>query len=321
VIAAALAVLVAAGTLSAVLLVADGGGHIDPALAVDVTGTTGTHGVVALSVVQKAATDATVSVRTVEVHGLTRAYVVIAPVSPIAKLPLLMVLQGVDASTTLEIQRDELVPLVSQGKAIVVYPVAYGESWNVGVDGCCKQAAKADVDDQDFVRTVTETVLASEPVDPAQVHLVGFSNGAKLGFQVLCDQPDLFADYSFVTAVPLAACTNSSQPAKSVLLTINSADDDLPETGESKPVSTLYPKVLETWRTRNGCTGEPVVTAAPPVTTTVSSTCRNASVVVGVEYTGLTHVWPTSGLVGSARSGASMVWGFVSGQLGRQQTG
>jgi polyhydroxybutyrate depolymerase len=313
--------LVAAGALIAVRLGGSGGRSIDPALAVDVIGTTGTHGVVPLSVVQSAATGATVSVRTVTVHGLTRSYVVITPAGSVGKLPLLVVLQGVDASTTLEIQRDELVPLASQGKAIVVYPVAYGESWNVGVDGCCKQAAAANVDDQSFVRTVTAAVLASEPVDPAQVHLVGFSNGAKLGFQVLCDQPELFVDYSFVTAVPLAACANKVQPAKSVLLTINSADDDLPETGQSAPVSTLYPKVLDVWRTRNGCTDAPIVTSAPPITTTVSSGCRGATVVVGVEYAGLTHVWPTSGLVGTERSGASVVWSFVSGQLGRQPAG
>jgi polyhydroxybutyrate depolymerase len=294
---------------------------IVPALAVDVTGTTGTHGVVTLATVEKAAAGAIVSVRTLAVGPLTRAYVVVAPEITTTALPLLVVLQGVDASATLEMQRDELLPLAVQGKAIVVYPVAYGESWNVGVDQCCKQAAAANVNDQAFIRAVTQTVEASEPVNPQQVHLVGFSNGGKLAYQIMCDQPTLFTDFAVLSAVPLAACTAKSQPAKSVLITIGSADDDLPQTGKSQPIADIYPPALAVWQKRDACVGGSTVRTAPPLTTTAWATCSAGTVVVGVEYAGLAHVWPTSANVGAAVSGAAIVWSFVSGQLGRNNAG
>jgi polyhydroxybutyrate depolymerase len=258
-----------------------------------------------------------VSARSLTVNGLTRAYVVVAPPDVNAPLPLLVVLQGVDASVNLEMQRDELLPLAGAGKAILVYPVAYGESWNVGVDNCCKQAAAAHVDDQAFVGAVTRAVEASEPVDSQQVHLVGFSNGGKLAFQIMCDQPQLFADFAVVSAVPLAACSNRSAPPRSVLMTIGSADDDLPMTGAAEPVDQIFPAALAVWQQRDGCVGLATVRTSPPTTVTTSNTCSAGTVVIGIEYAGLQHVWPTAALTGASASAATMIWSFVSGQLGR----
>jgi polyhydroxybutyrate depolymerase len=214
-------------------------------------------------------------------------------------------------------QRDELLPLAAAGKTIIVYPVAYGESWNVGIDNCCKQAAAAHLDDQAFVRAVTQTVETTEPVNSQQVHLVGFSNGGKLAFQIMCDQAGLFTDFSVVSAVPLAACSNRDAPARSVLMTIGSADDDLPMTGASEPVDQIFPSALAVWQQRDGCVGGPMVHSEPPLTVTTSNTCSAGTVVVGIEYAGLGHVWPISAQVGAARSGATVIWSFVSGQLGR----
>ena len=319
-IVAITAVVAVIAVASPALLAQFRSGHavqIDPALALDVTGTTGTHGVVTLDTVQQIAPTAVISVRTITVKNLARAYVVVAPPRQTTPLPLLVVLGGVDASVTLEMQRDELLPLVTQRQAVLVYPVGYGESWNVGVEGCCKQAAAAGLDDAAFVAAVTRAVTQAEPIIPTQIHLVGFSNGGKLAFQIVCDQPTLFADLAIISAVPLAACTNRTQPPVSILIAVGLTDDDLPMTGAAEPVTTVFPPALATWRQRNGCSAESSEQLLAPATITSWSSCSGGTVVVGITYAGQGHVWPVSAEVGTKAAAATMVWSFVSGRLGR----
>jgi polyhydroxybutyrate depolymerase len=311
-------VLVAAGTPA---FVSHRSLSFDAALALDATGATGSHGVTTVASVQKAAPNTVISVRRLTVNHQVRAYVVIAPAVHTTTLPLLVVLHGVDASALLEVQRDEFLPFANDGQAILVYPIGYGESWNVGVDECCKAAAQVGVDDVAFVEAVTRAAVADEPVDPAQVHLVGFSNGGKLAFQVLCDDATPYADAAIVSAVPLAACTDATQPARPIIMTVGSSDDDLPMTGAAQPISQIFPAALAVWRQRDGCTDASTVTEQRPAAITTWADCSSGSVVIGVTYAALQHVWPTSGLVGIAASAANLIWRFQSGQLGHNQVG
>ena len=66
-----------------------------------------------------------VSASSVSIQGLNRGYLVIAPSDPSPGLPVIVVLGGVSASPTQEAARDELIPVVQSGKAILVYPGAY----------------------------------------------------------------------------------------------------------------------------------------------------------------------------------------------------
>ena len=47
-------------------------------------------------------------------------------------------LSGLAASTSQEINRDNMLPYAEADKAELVYPVSIRESWNVG--GCCGAA-------------------------------------------------------------------------------------------------------------------------------------------------------------------------------------
>ncbi len=210
----------------------------------DVTGAGNPHGSVTLAALQDQAPGTVVSASSVSIQGLNRGYLVIAPTDAAPGLPVIVVLGGVSASPTQEAARDELIPIVQSGKAILVYPAGYGESWNVGVDGCCSTAAAANIDDVSFVAAVTAAVRSSFPTSVD--YLVGFSNGGKLGYQVLCAHPGLFAAAAMVGATPLANCP--SEVALPMMILVGAKDPELPLQGHTEPPVPVYLAALATWR-------------------------------------------------------------------------
>jgi polyhydroxybutyrate depolymerase len=275
----------------------------------DVTGVGNTHGSISLSSLQANAPGTTVVASSVRIDGLSRGYLLVAPEHPQASaLPLIVVIGGRSASPTQEIERDELLPVVEAGKAILVYPAGYGESWNVGIDGCCSIAALVGVNDVAFVKAVTEAVRATMPV--SSDYLVGFSNGGKLAYQVLCDDPGLFAAAAIVAATPLVACP--SQLALPILIAVGAKDPELPENGHTQNATVVLNAALATWRGYNSCSDESNVVGVGTAVTTTWSSCASGDPVVGVLYQGLDHEWPTAQLVGANVAGAGKIWTFLS---------
>src|SRR5580700_6459380 len=106
-----------------------------------------------------AATTPTVATRTttqsIKVGGLTRTWVQIAPAGA-ATEPIIVVLSGISASAGAEMARDGLLGLPATGRAELVYPSGYANSWNAG--GCCGWAAKRHVDDVAFLQALVAHV-------------------------------------------------------------------------------------------------------------------------------------------------------------------
>lgn len=274
-----------------------------------VTGVGNVHGSVSLAALQTAAPGTVVTASAVRSDGIMRGYLVISPVHPRAGLPLLVVLGGVSASPTQEAERDELLPVVERGDAILVYPAGYGESWNVGVGDCCSLAAFVGVDDVGFVQLVTDTVRAATSASAS--YLVGFSNGGKLAYQVLCDNPGLFSAAAIVGATPLASCP--SEVALPMMIMVGAKDPELPEQGHTQNPVTVFTAALATWRGYNGCGSSSIVVGVGTAVTTSWSDCSSGDDVIGVLYRGLDHEWPTAGLVGANVAGAPKIWAFLSG--------
>ena len=110
----------------------------------------------------------------VKVEGMLRTYDVFSPPPGTAgRVPALVVLQGRKSSVTLEESRDGLIQLARQGKALVVYPVGYRESWNAGA--CCGPAQAAGIDDLSFLTGLIRDVGSRR--DVSNVYLVGYKIG------------------------------------------------------------------------------------------------------------------------------------------------
>jgi polyhydroxybutyrate depolymerase len=276
----------------------------------DVTGVGNVHGSVSLAAVQAAAPGTTVIASSVRIQGLDRGYLLVVPANATGPLPLVVVLGGVSASPTQEVERDELLPVVQDGNAILAYPAGYWESWNVGVDDCCQAAAVAGVNDIAFVQAVTEAVKATMSVSTS--YLVGFSNGGKLAYEVLCQYPGLFSAAAIVAATPLVSCP--TQVAIPMLIAVGAKDPELPEQGHTRNAVVEYTAALATWRGYNGCVDQSTVVGIGTAVTTTWTDCSSGADLVGVLYLGLDHEWPTKLLVGQNVAAAGKIWNFLSGE-------
>jgi polyhydroxybutyrate depolymerase len=243
--------------------------------------------------------------------GRARASLVIAPAHPSPGLPILLVLSGAGASPTFEASRDELIPLVTAGKAILVYPAQLNKGWNIGADDCCGIAATEGVDDVSFVLAALAQVRKQFALDPAQVDLVGYSNGGKLAFAMLCSHPGVFDALAVAAAVPVQACTNAVQPPLSALFMVGAKDGELPISGHSVAASTALSDAVTTWRTRDDCPAKSVTTLAGTATVLTWTGCSAGTVVRSVLNSKLDHAWPQASLAGTAASGLTLISSFL----------
>jgi polyhydroxybutyrate depolymerase len=210
------------------------------------------------------------------------------------RLPLLVVLHGRDATPASETSRTDFVPYVADGRAIAVYPAGWEKSWNAG--RCCGRAHAAGVDDRTFLRELIGRLTARADVDAAQVDLVGFSNGGKMAFDLVCTgviRPHAVVvaeavpttDCSHAPAVPLAQIAGERDP----LVPYRTLDPSL--TADGVPLVPVLTE-MQDWAARNGCSGD---LAAPEVTPAgdhaVDSWAGCTQPVVLLDYPDGVHTW------------------------------
>ena len=246
----------------------------------------------------------------VRVGGMLRTYDVFSPSPGTAgRVPALVVLQGRKSSVTLEESRDGLIQLARQGKALVVYPVGYRESWNAGA--CCGPAQAAGVDDLSFLTGLIRSI-GSRP-DVSSVYLVGYSNGGRMAYDIVCAHPKLVSSFVVVAAVPVVTCP--AGPPVSLLEMVGQLDPILTyDSSSPRQLVNGYrePTVTEQvakWGKRDGCT--PAFTSQTTGTFRLQtwSHCSANSVVALGTYETRGHAWPTGG--GGLPSGADVLWRFL----------
>lgn len=77
---------------------------------------------------------------------------------------------------------------------------ATGAAWNVG-PGLGHPGFTA-VDDAGFLCALAGTLAQEHPVDPGRTALVGFSNGARMGWRLLLERPEAFRAFALVSGAP-----------------------------------------------------------------------------------------------------------------------
>ncbi|HWC82700.1 MAG TPA: PHB depolymerase family esterase [Pseudonocardiaceae bacterium] len=263
------------------------------------------------------ATSGTVtSTRTLDIDGMQRSYLVVAPSGATGPLPLVVVLHGRAVTVQQEQIRTDFGPLAGSGQAILVYPAGYQQSWNAG-GGCCGGAQSANVNDTAFLTSVVTAVEGSLNVDASRVYLVGYSNGARMAFTEICAHPTLFAAFAEFGGVPMRTCGDTSQTVPA-LISAGTADPELPQ--PPKTTTQVVDAVVSLWRSRDRCANTSTSSTANPAKIQLWSRCAAGSAVESVLYNGFNHYWPRatqSGIpfntaVGKAAAAETLMWSFLS---------
>lgn len=261
----------------------------------------------------------TTTTRTLTLDGLSRSYLVVVPAGRHGRLPLLMVLHGRGVTPAQEELRTGFVPLAQEGKAVLVYPAGYGESWNAV--GCCGEAQQFNVDDTAFLAAVVADATSHLPVDPSRVYLAGYSNGARMAFTEVCAHPTLFTAFATFGAVPTQTCQDTSVPVPA-LISAGAADPELATTSPPRTTTQVIDSTVALWRERDGCTATAESRTIKPAQLTRWSDCRAGTAVESVLYDGVTHYWPSANqvdipfniTVGPSAAAATLMWSFLSAQ-------
>jgi polyhydroxybutyrate depolymerase len=237
--------------------------------------------------------------RTIEVGGVTRAYRVHVPADLDADPALVVMLHGGLGSAAQAEAAYGWDAVADAEGFVVAYPDGVKRTWNAG--DCCGGAEREDVDDVAFLTALVAALQAEFGVSPDRTFGTGMSNGAMMTYRLACET-GLFAAIAPVAGTIVTDCDD---PAPASVLHVHGLDDGSvrmdgePGDGVGDVDGMPIGDVNALWRGADGC-GEPVVTEAPPVTTS-TATCADARTVAMITIAGAGHQWPGS----VAREGAT----------------
>lgn len=242
--------------------------------------------------------------------GMTRTYMVAEPTpAPTGKVPLIVVLHGVNANPLAEEQRTGLLPVV--GPAILVYPAGYLHTWDAGT--CCGAPVGMHLNDVGFVTTVAQKILADYPqTTPSQVYLVGYSLGGKLAWDIACHGTTVFHAVATYGSVPVVSCPKVG-PVSAMLMA--GTNDPQVSTSDSQPqisVAGFTQDRTGTFaaqlRRDDGCSATHTTQTVGTATTKVWPRCNSGMAVGYVLFAGQDHGWPEG--TSTTPSAQQLIWAF-----------
>jgi polyhydroxybutyrate depolymerase len=248
--------------------------------------------------------------RYITYQGMERTYVVAEPTpAPTGKVPLIVVLHGVNSNPLAEEQRTGMLSVV--GPAIVVYPAGYLHTWNAG--HCCGTPVTMNLDDVGFVTTVAKQVLADDAhTTSSQVYLVGYSLGGKLAWDIACHGVTVFRGIATYGSVPVTACPDvAAVPA----MVMAGTDDPqvitnpaLPQVQEGGFTEDRTYTWVDQLRQADGCSAKSTSQTVGSETTRIWSDCHAGEAVAYTLFNGEDHTWPEG--TTTTPSAQQIIWAF-----------
>lgn len=207
--------------------------------------------------------------------GLMRTFRVIIPESLhyLNEWPLVIALHGSGTHAGTMEAFTGLSEFAAEQGFVVVYPNGTGRtrttlSWNVR--GFNSHAAKQQVDDLGYLQALLDELQAKLPIDPGQVFVTGFSNGAMMAYALANTIADRISAIGPVAGPMLMDIGQPSRPMP--ICHIHGTQDEFAPMeggiGRKSLSKTKFPPLthtLETWATANQCDVTPVTERFPAV--------------------------------------------------------
>jgi polyhydroxybutyrate depolymerase len=206
--------------------------------------------------------------------GMDRTYTLHVPAGdPVA---LVFSLHGGGGTGTGQQGLTDFDTVADANNLLVAYPDGYDKSW---ADG--RGASPADrrhVDDVGFLVALAGKLQSDYKIAPGHVFATGMSNGGFMSNRLACDRADVFAAIAPVAGTLGAGVACHPSRPVSVLEAHGTADPLVPfnggdvrgRGGVSHSVSAT--SMVDTWRSADGCQGDPSTQVLPSVGTAPSCT-------------------------------------------------
>ncbi len=174
---------------------------------------------------------------------------------------------------------------------LVAFPSGIGSSWNAG--DCCGQAIATGEDDIGFFKALLAYIEASYCIDPKQVFVTGFSNGAFFAHTLACEMANVVAAIAPVSGV-LGMSPAKCAPSRpiSVLEFHGTRDIVVPYEGGGLTIFRSVEETNEAWRAKNTCTGAGSIVYQQGDATCSQYKCAEGTEVELCTIDGGGHTWP-----------------------------
>ncbi len=239
------------------------------------------------------------STRSLVHAGIERTYLLHIPPGYDATrpTPLVLAFHGIGLNAEEMVRISKLSEQADTSGFIVVYPNGTGEkkSWNGG--HCCGEAAKNNVDDVGFVRSLIDELSASLIIDPARVYATGFSNGAIMVYRLACELSDRIAAIGPVAATQIMDDQEICHPARSVpVIHFHGTADRLnPYDGGTTSAGFEYVSVedaIRFWAEKNACPAPLQQSESATIQHDVYAPCAQNSAIELYTIINGEHAWP-----------------------------
>lgn len=215
--------------------------------------------------------------------------------------PLLLVLHGYSANGFLQQGYFHLGDAADARDVLVLAPDGTRDGdgnlfWNA--DPACCDFAGTGVDDVAYLGGLLDDVLATWPVDPARVMVLGHSNGGFMAYRLACDRADV------VTAIAglaghAASAGVACAPTKPVnVLHMHGTADETVPFGSGVFGGVMSPGAAESvaaWADHNGCSGAPMAAGTKDLDASLPGAESGVKVAGGCPAGGAADLWTIEG--------------------------
>lgn len=138
----------------------------------------------------------------IEIDGRLRSFQFVAPATAAAPMPVLLALHPSMSSGAR--MRDFVgpvfEPLAERQPMLIVYPDGFEGHFNDCRKAASYSARALNIDDVSFLQALVSQLSTSYPIDPTQIHVVGYSNGAHMGYRLAMEAPNFLRGLIAVAA-------------------------------------------------------------------------------------------------------------------------
>ena len=216
------------------------------------------------------------------------------------RYPLLVILHGYGATAFLQQSYFHLFDAPDAFETLVLAPEGTADAdgsqfWNADLT-CCDQNG-AGIDDVGYLGGLIDDVIATWPVDPARVTVIGHSNGAFLAYRLACARADVVTAIAGLAGHAVVGVPCAPADPVSVLHLHGNADETVPyDSGTFSGVESpgAIASVAQ-WATRNGCTGAPTAAGTKDLETALPGAETTVTVTGGCPTAGAADLWTIAG--------------------------